>query len=317
MPKSNPDGHQEATPAAAAKKKNPAVAAKVHSTLAHIYADICAQPVFMEASSLRLMQTSIFSALERINGRAVDSDLLDFIFLFDEEEAGTSDLEVDGGIALIPIIRPITNLPANHFLIRYGIYDSYDQIRERFDEAQNRSDVTGIMYRIDSPGGMHAGLMDLIEDLRQARGKKPTVAMVDEEMFSAAYGIGSTADEIWITRSSAVGSIGTLLVHEEESLFLKSQGFTVTDITYGKKKAQFAYWKPLSDEAKADLQEMVDVAGKEFTEAVAKNLNTSFEMIKSLEAGIFEGQKAVNMGLADRIIKIQDALDEMKKQYGK
>lgn len=290
---------------------------KIHNALAHVYQDLHMQPAAMEACGLNAMKSSIRCALERLNGRQVNSELLDFIFFFGDEDRSDNKLQVESGIAVIPITRPLTNVPADHFLVRYGVYNSYDQIRQKYWEAQNDSDVSAILYRIDSPGGLHAGMMDLVDELYANRGKKPIVAMVDEDMFSAAYGVGSTADEIWITRSSAVGSIGTLLVHEEESQWLKDRGFTVTDFTYGRKKAQAAPWKPLSDEAKADLQATVDAAGKEFTEAVARNLGVKFEAVRSLEAGIYEGRKAIDIGLAGRMVSSRSALEEMKTLYGR
>lgn len=290
---------------------------KVNKSLVNLYQDIQAQPMFMEATGLGVMKSAIRCALEKFGGRPVNSELLNFIFLFDEDDEDDGDLEIDEGVAIIPIKRSLTNLPADHFLVRYGVYQSYEKIRDLFLQAQNNANVQAIMYRVDSPGGVHAGLMDLLDELYQNRGKKPTIAVVEEDMFSAAYGIGSTADEIWINRSSAVGSIGTLLVHEEESEWLKKAGFTVTDFTYGRKKAQFAFWKPLSEEAKADLQAVVDAAGKEFTEAVARNLGTQFGTIKALEAGVYEGQQAVKIGLANRIIPFRDALAEIKSLYVK
>lgn len=288
---------------------------RIYNTHVQLIHELMAQPVFMEPSSLNAMRQNIDGLLKTVNGTQENSELLNFLVQISEAENREDDLTVEGGVAIIPITRTLTNLPADNFLVKVGAYNSYDQIRMKFNQALEDSDVQAIMYAIDSPGGLHAGMMDLIEELAAKRGQKPTVAMVEEDMYSAAYGIGSTADEIWITRSSGVGSIGTLLVHWEESEWLKSEGITVTDFTYGKKKAQTAPWKPLSDEAKADLQKTVDAAGKEFTEAVAKNLNKSFDEIKNLEAGIFEGQEAINIGLAHKIVPYRMATDEIRSRF--
>jgi hypothetical protein len=89
----------------------------------------------------------------------------------------------------------------------------------------------------------------------------------------------------------------------------------VESFTYGRKKDLFASFKPLSDEAKKEYQEMVDQHGREFVEMTARYLGLSFDVVKNMEAGIYVGQSAVDAGLASKILSYEAALEEIKSRH--
>ena len=92
---------------------------------------------------------------------------------------------------------------------------------------------------------------------------------------SAAYWIASACDELVVTPSGSVGSIGVLAVHTDRSAANEEEGIKPTYVAYGKYKAEFNPDNPLSDEALAELQSQVDEAGETFVKAVAKQRGCS------------------------------------------
>ena len=68
--------------------------------------------------------------------------------------------------------------------------------------------VSGIVIDVDSPGGNIARRAGGIRRVREARPAKPVVAVANHWAASAAYWLASAADELVVTPSGEVGSIG-------------------------------------------------------------------------------------------------------------
>ena len=71
---------------------------------------------------------------------------------------------------------------------------------------------------------MVAGNFDLVDRIFAARGVKPIRAYAAESAYSAAYSIASAADDITVSRTGGVGSIGVVTVHADYSQALDAGG---------------------------------------------------------------------------------------------
>jgi len=89
--------------------------------------------------------------------------------------------------------------------------------RAAFRQALRDPSVSAIIFDVDSPGGTIDGVPELADEIFAARGRKPMVAVANTQMASAAYWIASAADEIVVTPSGSVGSIGVLTAREDLS----------------------------------------------------------------------------------------------------
>ena len=185
---------------------------------------------------------------------------------------------------------------------------SYDSIRSDFRDALASEDVSKIVLDIDSGGGEAAGLFDLADDIFEARGEKPIFALVNENAYSAAYGIASSAEKVFISRTGGAGSVGVIAMHADQSEFDKNIGVKYTPVFAGDRKNDFNSHQPLSEEANAVLQEQVDDLYKVFTETVARNRGVTVGSVRDTEAGIFQGSKAVDVGFADSVNSIEDSV---------
>ncbi len=183
---------------------------------------------------------------------------------------------------------------------------SYDRIRKDMEEALDDPDVVGITLEIDSPGGEIAGLFDLVDFIYESRGRKPITAFINEAGFSAAYAIASAADKIVMPKTGGVGSIGVIAVHVDQSKFDEKMGLKYTPVFAGARKNDFSAHSPLSDEALARLQAIVNDHYELFVETVARNRGLSTRQIKETEAGLFFGQEAIDVKLADELRPYND-----------
>lgn len=183
---------------------------------------------------------------------------------------------------------------------------------EQIQKLENNSEVSGVLLNISSPGGTVTGSWELGELIRDF--KKPIVAFTDNLIASAGYEIACGADKIIATKTSTIGSIGTILVHTEYSKRLEEAGITVTPIKAGKYKQAEADYKPLSDDDKDYLQKRIDDDNNAFLNFVAENRNLSLEeKDKWAEARVFRGFQAIEVGLIDKIGNKETAIEELNK----
>lgn len=189
---------------------------------------------------------------------------------------------------------------------------SYEKIREEIEEALIDEEVETILLNIDSPGGEVNGLFDLSDFIYEARALKKIVAIANDDAYSAAYAIASSAEKVLITRTSGVGSIGVIASHIDQSGFDEKQGIKYTTVFAGSRKNDLNPHEPITSESLESLQEEVDRLYEMFVELIARNRNLSTERIKSTEAGLYFGEKAIEMGLADEVITYSEFIENYR-----
>jgi len=206
-------------------------------------------------------------------------------------------------IYTIPVHGSLVN--RTHGLDAMSGLTTYDSIRNDFHAAME-SDSDAILFDIDSPGGEASGVMDLVDEIYEARGEKPIYAVANESAFSAAYAIASAADTILLSRTGHVGSIGVIAVHRDQSVANEKEGIKYTTVFKGDRKADYNPHKPLSPEAKSMLEEEVSDHYDLFVKTVARNRGIPEAQVKATQAALFMGDKAVANGLADDVLAFSD-----------
>lgn len=237
---------------------------------------------------------------------AVDEDHLTVI-----ESRTVSDKSGPSNIAVIPIYGVIMNRPSLDLSSGGGF--SIQQFRHRLRDAVDNPSVSSILLPVDSPGGSTDGVEELSKEIYQARKHKKIVAIADTLAASAAYYIASAAEELAVTPSGEVGSIGVYMLHQDASAFFDQKGIKHTLIKAGKYKAEGNPWMGLDDESLASLQSKVDAHYDMFTKAVARNRGVSVETVRN---GFGEGRtvmakEAVKLGMADKVATFDEVLKSL------
>jgi signal peptide peptidase SppA len=185
---------------------------------------------------------------------------------------------------------------------------SYQELRSAFDTAMNDPSVEAIVLRIESPGGMASGVHDIADHIFASRGTKPIYASVDDYAYSAAFAIAAAADQIWVTRTGGVGSVGVISYHYDQSAYDARVGVKVTAVYAGAHKNDMSPHEPLTKDVSAWLQDRMDSMRQLFAESVAKYRGMEVSAVLATEAGIFQGQAGIEIGFADRIGTFHDLL---------
>jgi len=178
---------------------------------------------------------------------------------------------------------------------------SYALVRDMFDELLGDDTVTSIILRLDTPGGMASGCFDLVDHIYQARGRKPLYALVDDHAYSAGFALATACDEIWVSRTSGVGSVGVVAYHYDWSGNNAQMGLKVTPLFAGARKVDFNPNFPLSEEAVADAMADLDDLYTMFVDTVARNLGMDTDAVRATQAACYRGQGAVDIGFATRL----------------
>lgn len=222
-----------------------------------------------------------------------------------------------GSIAIVPVHGMIAQ-HASVFDEYFGV-TSIDSIRAAFRAAMADPNTKAILFNVDSPGGSVAGVTELANEIRQARGQgKAIVVHADALAASAAYWAFSGADEFVVSPSGSVGSVGIIAVHQDFSRALDAEGITTTLIHSGEYKTEGNPFEPLTDEAKAHLQERSDTHYQQFTADVAKNRGTTAENVKATygKGRLVMARQALAAGMIDRIEPFDATLARLSKANG-
>lgn len=190
---------------------------------------------------------------------------------------------------------------------------------QKFTSAMRQvlaDDTVGqILIDIDSPGGSVYGVAELAAEIVKARAQKPVVAVANSLAASAAYWIGCSAGEFYVTPGGEVGSIGVWQAHFDYSKALEEEGVKPTLISAGKFKVEGNPYVPLDPEAQAFMQSRVDDYYNAFIKAVAKGRGVS---VGDVRDGMGEGRvlgadAALAARMVDGVATFDDVLAKMQK----
>lgn len=281
--------------------------------------DRIARAVFEVPWFLREREAAIMAevVLERLaGGRLSDEQAVERVRAAQSAQGPRRGARTSGAVGVIPVygvIMPRTNLMT---LMSGGT--SIEDLRSAFRDAVNDEAVGSIVFDVDSPGGAVDQVEEFATEIRDARGVKPMIAVSNTLMASAAYYLASQADEIVASPSSLTGSIGVYIEHVEYSKANELDGVTATFIRRPIAKADANGDEPLTDGAKAHLQQIVDDYYGQFTAAVAKGRGVTPAAVRAGygEGRVLTAQRALSAGLVDRVGTLEDSIRRLATGKG-
>ena len=216
-----------------------------------------------------------------------------------------------GTIAVLPLVGVIAQRMGSLAESSGGI--STERIAAGFRQAVNDPSISGVVFDIDSPGGAVYGVPELAAEIFAARGTKPMIAVANSVAASGAYWLGVAADELVVTPSGEVGSIGVITAHTDLSRAYDTAGETITLISAGKFKSEGNPFEPLGEEARQARQGRVDDYYGQFVTAVARYRGVSVGAVRN---GYGEGRMlgaaaALREGMVDRIATLEETIQRL------
>jgi signal peptide peptidase SppA len=233
--------------------------------------------------------------------------------------APEASTKIINGIAVIPVTGVLRD--EVDMMVRWGMASSYQLIERDFNQAMDNTQVKGVLFYFDSPGGSAIGCKRVADTVFDSRGVKPVRAYVQGICGSAAFYIASACDRIEATADSLVGSVGTIMPHQECSGALKEFGIGATVFTNADspKKGHGNVYEPLSDEARKTLQDFVNSYGSAFIADVARyrGIDTEGVIANYGQGDAMRADKAVKVGVVDAVVDGYDeSLESMTRTVG-
>lgn len=205
----------------------------------------------------------------------------------------------DGAIAVIPMRGVVVPREDRYsqFFGEFGAENTAERVRAAVADQR----VKAIVLDIDSPGGNVLGVTEAANAIRALRGKKPIVAHADWTMASAAYWIGSAADEIVASPSANVGAVGILSMFVDETKFLADNGISITPYAKPDDKADgWGMW-PNTDKFDARMKASIASAYKQFVDDIAASRTIDRAAVLEEWAFAYEAKKAQLLGMVDKV----------------
>lgn len=276
--------------------------------LAHLATRIFNTPLLIHPSKMETILRVLGPRLGLADGMLAwdDDDDDDY-----EPAAAGPGYKVSNGIAYIEVSGTLVKRSSGMDALS-GL-TSYQDLTSQITSAFADPAVKGIVFDVDSPGGEAAGMSDLSDLIYSLRGQKPTIAVSNDSMYSAAYGIASAADQVYVTRDGGAGSIGCYMLHVDQSEYDKQKGVKFTYIYAGDHKVDGNPHEPLAKDVLVSLQGEVDRCRDMFVNLVARNRNVTPQQILDTQAGLFFAEQALPL-LADKVGSLEDAMVELGRQ---
>lgn len=216
---------------------------------------------------------------------------------------------VRNGVAIVPVTGPIFRY-ANLFTEISGA-TSTQVLATDIQRALDDPAVRSIVLNIDSPGGVASGINELAELVYEGRKRKRIVTYAGGYLASAAYWIGSAAEEIVIDETAMAGSIGVIVeaVAQPDGPD-KPKRYQVVSRNAPNKRPDVT-----TEEGRKKIGETVDALAEVFENKVARNLGVAAERIPEMGdyGGLLVGAAAVKAGLAHRLGSLEALITELAK----
>lgn len=187
---------------------------------------------------------------------------------------------------------------------------SLDGFMARFRALAADPDISTILMAIDSPGGEVYGVPEAAAEIRATRAQKRVIALAYDTAASAAYWLGSQADELIVSPSGGVGAIEVYRVHMDITGALEQAGIKREVIAGGPNQRHGASGMPLDEAQRADFQAQADELYAMYAGDVAAGRGVS---VADVTSGYGQGRflmakQAKAAGMIDRIDTLEGTI---------
>ena len=186
-------------------------------------------------------------------------------------------------------------------------------IVKKINKARDDKNVKGIVLRVNSPGGdVYASTMitNALEEF-QSTGR-PVITSMGDIAASGGVWVTTTSEEIWAENTTLTGSIGVYGIYPDLSLLAKWAGINYDGVSMTKAGEIYDVRRGMNDEINKQFREGIENFYKDFVAKVANNRGMDFsEVLKVAGGRIWRGDKALEIGLVDKLGSLDDAIKSM------
>jgi protease IV len=196
------------------------------------------------------------------------------------------------------------------------IIDSQEIVRQ-LNDFRKDDKVKAVVLRIDSPGGVVGPSQEIYAEVKKLAARKKVVVSMGSIAASGGYYIAAPASLILANPGTITGSIGVLMRFSNMEGLMGKIGMKSFTLKTGKYKDVGSPVRPMTEEDKAMLQNVIDSTHAQFVKAVAEGRKLPLADVRAIADGrIFTGEQAMALKLVDRLGTLQDAIAEAGKLAG-
>ena len=195
--------------------------------------------------------------------------------------------------------------------LRRGL--TIDNIAPLLKKAFAPSDIKAVALVINSPGGSPVQSELIAARIRQLAEKHevPVLGFCEDVAASGGYWLAASADEIYASNASVIGSIGVVSAGFGFPDVLEKLGIERRVYTSGKSKSMLDPFRPENPDDVAYLKSLQSDIHEQFIDYVRRRRGTR---LKGEEEELFSGRfwtgrQAQKLGLIDQIGLLHDVLE--------
>ena len=188
-------------------------------------------------------------------------------------------------------------------------------IRRALEEARDDKAVQAVVLRVDSPGGSATASEVILQAAKSVREQKPLVVSMGNVAASGGYYVSMAGERIFVDEKTITGSIGVVVGKLSTSEMWENLGINFVPVKRGENADLLSTSSTFTDEQKEQMRDfMHDVYGTFKGHVEANRGEKLTKPLDDLAGGrVFSGQQAVEVGLADEVGTIHDAIEEARK----
>jgi protease-4 len=194
---------------------------------------------------------------------------------------------------------------------------SADNVMTGLQDAFKDKRTQGVIVRINSPGGspVQAGhINDEIRRLREKHPKIPVYAVVEDICASGGYYVAVAADQIFVDKSSIIGSIGVLMDGFGFTGAMEKLGIERRLLAAGENKGFLDPFSPIEESQKTHAQNMLGEIHQQFINVVRQGRGNRLKETPEMFSGLlWIGTKSIELGLADALGSVEYVAREVVK----
>ena len=227
-------------------------------------------------------------------------------------------------LLLVVAVSLLTTLP-NKLKSKIGIVNisgtiiKSEEIIDNLSVFNQRSDIKGIILRLDTPGGGVAASQEIYEKVKEisTENKKPIFVSMGSTAASGGYYIALGADTIIANPGTITGSIGVIMGYPTASNLFDKIGIEYNTIKSGKYKDSGSLFRPQVEDDKAYFQSVVNDMHNQFIEAIMIHRGFTLDKATELANGkVYTGLQAKKLGLIDIIGSLDYCVKFLSQELG-
>ncbi|MFN0079681.1 MAG: signal peptide peptidase SppA [Prosthecobacter sp.] len=185
---------------------------------------------------------------------------------------------------------------------------SVDSIKRALEQAVADKKVKAIVLRINSPGGEVTASDIIYNAVKKAAKEKPVVVYMDSMAASGGYYVACGATKIVASETTLTASIGVIIETMNYSELFGKVGLSMTTFTSGAFKDSLSGARPMRDDEKAYVQNLVTQMYDRFLGIVSESRGVPKDQLKTVADGrVVTGREALDAKLVDQIGYVEDA----------